>query len=145
VRACFARTQEREMPAESDYQSHAMPNQPPGMTLRTRTNVKTNSRSVNRDSTFEVEYTPDLDKLTRFVRDTLMEERVPTITVEMVNARMLQVIEQRIRDANNFLIRESFRATNIREDKELQAMGIPRRWEDDGLTPRPGSSAKFDE
>lgn len=119
----------------SDYQDHAMPNQPPGMTLRTRTNVKTTAKPgiFTRDSTFEATYTPDIKEIQHLLRN---------IKASWDHESVMAVVQQRFRDANSFLAREAFRATNLREDRELDGQGLPRRWEDDGLTPRTGSIAR---
>lgn len=119
----------------SDYQDHAMPNQPPGMTLRTRTNVKTTAKTgvFTRDSTFEVTYSPDIKEIRTLLLNT---------NKSLDHESVMAVAHQRFRDANSFLAREAFRATNLREDRELESQGLPRRWEDDGLTARPGSIAR---
>ena len=109
----------------SEYAEHRMPNQPPGMTLRSRTNVKTNSRSVNRDSTFEVEYTPDVREIRELLRNTGRP---------WTHDAVMEIAYQRLRDANSYMARESYRATNLRENLEYRQMNMPPKWDEDGVT-----------
>lgn len=97
----------------SEFSELRMPGQPHGMTLRTRTNVESNSRSVNRDCTFEVTFNFDVTELAE------------------------ATVQQYIRNANNFLARESFRAANLRENYEYQAKNMPPKWSEDGMTMLP--------